>query len=312
MIRKHLVGKRSAGFCGRFLIGVFLLFVSTVGNSQNLSKHSAKSGMEQSVRFRDGDTVFSIRNETSAHSWNQYAFEKTRDLIDAYESYTGVSFQRATVPVYKTLPESEKNRIRLVLKESVYLNGTRIGGYNNVSGGTGKELGIFLESGLVPIGSPALLLHELGHYYFTEPIWLTEGIVSFLPFLLAKKGILKLTKQEISSVSDEWQLSERPSKIDPPLAENFQSDDPRVGAWLYSKSVRLQGILYRELGNENYRKFLKTAISQDLSDGNGLLAVLRSIQPKNWESILKGWVLPGKYSAYSVHSFSKMKDWDSL
>ncbi|TGK03247.1 hypothetical protein EHQ53_06500 [Leptospira langatensis] len=262
--------------------------------------------------LRGGEIQVQIRNETAEKDWNQYAFEKTKGLIDAYESYTGVNFHQAAAPIYKSLPESEKNKIKLVLKDAVFLNGTRIGGYNNVSGDLGKDLGIFMEPGIVPKGYPALLLHELGHFYFTEPSWLSEGIVSFLPYLLAKKGLLKLDSEELSAVTDEWSLEEaRPSK-DLPLSQDFRALDPSLGLWFYSKAVRTQMILYKELGNSGYKSFLKQITLSETLNTEGVLKILNKIQKKNWNQILQGWVLPGAYGAYPANSFLQMKEIDKL
>ncbi|EPG73274.1 hypothetical protein LEP1GSC058_3344 [Leptospira fainei serovar Hurstbridge str. BUT 6] len=306
-------GKLISGGMRRFLLAAILLVFGFSSFAQSAGfKIKARSNKDYPLKLRGGDILVTIQNETSAQQWDRYAFEKTRDLLDAYESYTGIFFHQAAAPIFKSLPSKERNRVRLVLKESVFLNGTRIGGYNNVSGELGKDLGIYLESGLVPIGYPALLLHELGHYYFIEPLWLSEGIVSFLPYLLAKKGYLRLNQQELTSIYDEWELAEPPSKSDHPLGGDFQSTDPQVGAWMYSKSVRLQGILYKELSPEGYRSFLRILATTDVQDTEAVLKVLHGLKAKNWEQILKGWLLPGKYLSYPIKSFSKIRDWEAL
>lgn len=264
------------------------------------------------LRLRGGELNISIRNETENQNWNQYAFEKVKGLLDAYESYLGINFHQATFSIYRSLPEAERNRVRLVLKDSVFLNGTRIGGYNNASGELGKEVGIFMEADLIPQGYPALLLHELGHYYFTEPSWLSEGVVLFLPYLLAKKGYLRLGSEELLSVREEWSLEEKSPKKDFPIQQDFHRMDASLGPWYYSKAVRTQFILYKELGPEGYKTFLKRVASAETLSTPGVLEILDAVQKKEWNKILQGWVLPGAYTKYPIHSFLKPQEIEKL
>ncbi len=293
-------------------VSLFLVLFVLPAQAQVGSKSSKTGEVVFPFRLRGGDLRLLVRNETEYKDWNQYAFEKTKGILDAYESYLGYSFQQATLPIFKTMPESEKNQIRLVLKEAVFLNGTRVGGYNNVSGELGKVHGIFMELGLVPKGYPALLLHELGHYYFTEPSWLSEGVVSFLPYLLVKKGYLRLDSEELLSVLEEWTLDEKPPKKDLPLSQDFHLSDASLGPWYYSKSVRTQFILYKELGPEGYKTFLKQIARSDTATTQSVLQLLETIQKKDWNKILQGWVLPGPYAVYPMQSFTKPKEIEKL
>ncbi|TGK07108.1 hypothetical protein EHO59_03090 [Leptospira semungkisensis] len=295
------------GIC--FILTIFVLPTFSQANKKSQTK-SVQSNFP--LILRGGEVQVVIRNETSEKDWNQYAFEKTKGLLDAYESFIGVSFHQAAAPIYKSLPEPEKNKVKLILKEAVFLNGTRIGGYNNVSGDLGKDLGIFMEPGIVPRGYPALLLHELGHFYFTEPSWLSEGIVSFLPYLLTKKGTLKLDSEELSAVMDEWSLEEARPPKDLPLSQDFRTLDPSLGLWFYSKAVRTQMILYKELGNAGYKSFLKQVTLAETLNTEGVFKILNKIQKKNWDHILQGWVLAGPYAVYPVNSFLQLKEIDKL
>ncbi len=279
--------------------------------SQN-KKSSKTNESNFSFRLKGGEIRLSVRNETELKEWDKYAFEKTKKILDAYESYLGIPFHQASSLIFKTLPSSEKDKIRLVLKDTVFLNGTRVGGYNNVSGELGKELGIFMELGLVPPGYPALLLHELGHYYFTEPSWLSEGIVSYLPYLLSKRGYLKLDSDELQSVTEEWSLTEAVPKNDPPLSKDFHLSNPALGPWFYSKSIRTQFIIHKELGYEGYKSFLKQVASSEMLNTELVFKILNKVQRKDWNKILQGWVEAGPYSVYTPNSFTKIQDIEKL
>ncbi|GBF39762.1 hypothetical protein [Leptospira johnsonii] len=287
-------------------------FISVLPLLSQGKKYSKTNESNFSFKLKGGDIRLTIRNETELKEWDKYAFEKTKKILDAYESYLGIPFHQAASPIFKTLPSSEKDKIRLVLKDTVFLNGTRVGGYNNVSGELGKEHGIFMELGLVPPGYPALLLHELGHYYFTEPSWLSEGIVSYLPYLLSKRGYLKLDADEFQSVIEEWSLTEAIPKNDPPLSKDFHLSNPALGPWFYSKSVRTQFILHKELGYEGYKSFLRQVASSEMLSTELVFKILNKVQRRDWNKILQGWVEPGPYSAYPPSSFMKIQDIEKL
>ncbi|EMJ99888.1 hypothetical protein [Leptospira sp. B5-022] len=293
------------------ILSAFFLFVIPLLSQSKKSTKVNESNF--SFRLKGGDIKLSVRNETELKEWDKYASDKTKKILDAYESYLGISFHQASSPIFKTLPSSEKDKIRLILKDTVFLNGTRVGGYNNVSGELGKELGIFMELGLVPPGYPALLLHELGHYYFTEPSWLSEGIVSYLPYLLSKRGYLKLDADELQSVTEEWSLAETIPKNDPPLSKDFHLSNPSLGPWFYSKSVRTQFILHKELGYEGYKSFLKqVASSSEILNTEQIFKILNQVQRKDWNKILQGWVEPGAYGVYPPTSFMKIQEIEKL
>ncbi|PJZ78174.1 hypothetical protein [Leptospira neocaledonica] len=294
-------------------IGIISAFFISVLPLLSQSKKSSKTNESNfSFRLKGGEIKLAVRNETELKEWDKYAFEKTKKILDAYESYLGIPFHQASSPIFKTLPSAEKDKIRLVLKDTVFLNGTRVGGYNNVSGELGKELGIFMELGLVPPGYPALLLHELGHYYFTEPSWLSEGIVSYLPYLLSKRGYLKLDSDELQSIVEEWNLTEAIPKNDLPLSKDFHLSNPNLGLWFYSKSVRTQFIIHKELGYEGYKSFLKLVASSEMLNTELVFKILNKIQRKDWNKILQGWVEPGPYTVYPPTSFMKIQDIEKL
>ena len=85
----------------------------------------------------------------------------------------------------------------IVGRNQVLLNGAWIGAYNNTAGFFPGERGIFVEYRLTPPGNPALVLHELGHFWLHDLArvtqasaadvgapWFNEGAVSLLPLSL--------------------------------------------------------------------------------------------------------------------------------
>lgn len=268
---------------------------------------SEKNSWIRRIPLSRGDLVLEIRNSSKDKEWNEFAYRKTVDLFKALESYSGISFHEASASVFEGRKSSEKFRVLLVVQDQIFLNGTRVGGFNNISGDLGPERGIFLEPDLAPLGYPALLFHELGHFYFSDIAWLSEGIVSFLPFVLYKEKKLQLSKEELISMAEEWNMEEglqggKDFPIDPDFRERIPSATPTF----YNKALKVQFILYKELGPAGYREFVKKLVFENSPKTTGqVILILKSIRDKNWSNILKGWVTPGSYEVYSWKTFQK-------
>ncbi|WP_394854555.1 gluzincin family metallopeptidase [Leptospira ellisii] len=254
-----------------------------------------------------GDLVLEIRNTSQEKDWNEFAFRKTTDLFKALESYSGISFHEASAAVFEGQKSSEKFRVLLVVQDRILLNGTRVGGYNNISGDLGPARGIFMEPDLSPPGYPALLFHELGHFYFSDLPWLSEGLVSFLPFVLYKEKKIQLSKEELVSIAEEWSTEEGlQGGKDFPLDPDFREKHPASTPTFYNKALKIQYILYKELGPSGYREFVRKLVfeSSPKTSAEAIL-LLKKIRDKNWNRLLKGWVFPGAYEDYTWKTFQK-------
>ncbi|EMJ98050.1 hypothetical protein [Leptospira alstonii] len=283
----------------KFLFGILFLI------SFNL--HSDKSAWIRRIPLNRGELALEIRNGSQDKSWNEFAYRKTSDLFKALESYTGISFHEASASVFEGQKASEKYKVLLVVQDRILLNGTRVGGYNNISGDFGPTRGIFMESDLSPAGYPALLFHELGHFYFSDLPWLSEGMVSFLPFVLYKEKKINLTKEELISMAEEWSTEEGlQGGKDFPLDPDFREKYPSATPTFYNKALKIQYILYKELGPAGYRDFVKKLVFENSpKTTREVILKLKSIRDKNWTGLLKGWVTPGPYEVYTWKTFQK-------
>ncbi|TGL66099.1 hypothetical protein [Leptospira kmetyi] len=283
----------------KFLVG--FLFLLTVG------LYSDKSAWVRRIPLNRGELVLEIRNSSQDKEWNEFAYRKTADLFRALESYSGISFHEASASVFEGQRASEKYKVLLVVQDQILLNGTRVGGYNNLSGDLGPARGIFMEPDLSPAGYPALLFHELGHFYFSDIPWLSEGLVSFLPLVLYKEKKIQLTKEELVSIAEEWSTEEglqggKDFPLDPDFREKFPSATPTF----YNKALKIQYILYKELGPNGYRDFVKKLVFENSPKTTSqVILTLKSIRDKNWSSLLRGWVTPGPYEVYTWKTFQK-------
>lgn len=283
----------------KFLFG--FLFLISVG------LYSDKSAWVRRIPLNRGELVLEIRNTSQDKDWNEFAYRKTADLFRALESYSGISFHEASASVFEGQRASEKYKVLLVVQDQILLNGTRVGGYNNISGDLGPARGIFMEPDLSPAGYPALLFHELGHFYFSDIPWLSEGLVSFLPLVLHKEKKIQLTKEELVSIAEEWSTEEGlQGGKDFPLDPDFREKHPSSTPAFYNKAVKIQYILYKELGPIGYRDFVKKLVFENSPKTTGeVILTLKSIRDKNWSSLLRGWVTPGPYEVYNWKTFQK-------
>ncbi|MBE8363838.1 hypothetical protein [Leptospira borgpetersenii] len=283
----------------KFLLGILFL--------TSINLYSDKNKWIRRIPLSRGDLILEIRNNSQDTNWNEFAYHKTFDFFRALESYSGISFHEASASIFEDQKASEKYKVLLIVQDRIFLNGTRVTGYNNISGDLGTTRGIFMEPDLSPMGYPALLFHELGHFYFSDLAWLSEGLVSFLPFVLYKEKKIDLTKEELISIAEEWDTEEglqggRDFPLDPDFRQKYSS----ATSVFYNKALKVQYILYKELGPVGYRDFVKKLVFENSPrTTKEVILRLKSIRNKNWSSLLKGWVIPGPYEVYTWKTFQK-------
>ncbi|MGQ2872074.1 hypothetical protein, partial [Leptospira santarosai] len=143
----------------KFLLGILFLI--------SIDLYSDKNKWIRRIPLNRGELVLEIRNHSQNKNWNEFAYRKTSDFFKALESYSGISFHEASASIFEGQRASEKYKVLLIVQDRIFLNGMRVTGYNNISGDLGTMRGIFMEPDLSTIGYPALLFHELGHFYFS-------------------------------------------------------------------------------------------------------------------------------------------------
>src|SRR5262249_25604292 len=123
----------------------------------------------------------------------------------------------------------DRKPIRVHGAERVTLYGKWIGAYNNSAGIFDGERAIFVEYRLTPPGDPAVVLHELSHFWFHDRSrlakdqtltsgvpWFNEGVCSMLPWVA-----LNLSHEESRAIRVHWGLT--PSSAN---ASDFEDDLP--------------------------------------------------------------------------------------
>lgn len=175
---------------------------------------------------------------------------------------------------------------------------------------------IYLDYAQEPTTNPALLFHELNHFWFfywgkgSSEEWLIEGISSFLPVLLRQSGLLPDLERYHSMIDRWWGLSWFPSEDfkDTPLYPFTEKKRSVV----YHKSYRLQYLINCILGKNKYRRFVREIASSKHRKNNYVIQLLNKLTRRNWRKFLSGWVLGSSYKEIPISDFWNDSDADGL
>lgn len=255
--------------------------------------------LQETVLLTEREVGISIDCDSNKMNWAAYTLTKSKEFLKGAEVYTGVPY-----------PGPDEIVIRgsdTVISEDPGspLYGQRVGGSNlwNL---------VALEYNLSPVEQPALLFHELTHYWFgyserfgnSEVSWLIEGMASYLTPAMADEKILQLSSQEYESVFNHWGFIYTKRKDDPALNRDFRKDGPF--SYYYSKSFKLIFLIHKLLGSDTFRLFIMKLLQKStiLKSNEDILTLLNSLKTENWRENLSGWVLPGRYTLPSPGDFS--------
>ena len=230
--------------------------------------------LEKEVLLNNQEIVFQVYYDSGNSAWTRYAGRAAVRYLKAMEEYLSVDFPA-------------RDSFEINGRETVYLNGTRVGGYN-----TWNE--VALEYGLSKVNNPGLLFHELGHYWFWNGNikWLYEGMVSFLPLAMIDAGVLELSVDEYNAILSHWGFF-KDSLIDSPsVGKDFRTTDFTI---YYMKTFRVQFLLFQELGSVKYREFAREYFYIIKNQGgfaseDEVLKILSDYKDIDWEEFLLDWV----------------------
>ncbi len=167
-----------------------------------------------------------------------------------------------------------------------------------------------------PLDNPALLFHEIAHfwlYYYgsnTNEDWLIEGMASFVPVALREKGLLPDTDKYHGSIDRWWGLYWKLSDSiqDVPLYPFAE----RMRSLVYTKSYRLQYLIYYTLGKAKYQTFIRWVINSKRRSPTTVIRKLTSLKTANWKRMFSGWILGNTYKTISLLDFVTDDDNDGL
>jgi hypothetical protein len=274
----------------------YLVFVGIALLLSLFPIHPETERLRGQVKLSANSVEYVLHFERGRREWADYILLSTTKYLPAAERYLSTSFSgRSSFPIYG--------------RDEVHYRGFRVGGTN-----LGDR--VELEYGISEIGKPGLLFHELGHFWYgytngywtpsKELNWLIEGIVSFLPVAMADSGFLQLTESEYRAILDHWGFIGHRAEKDKPVNHDFRYDvKGEFSGFFYIKTFKVQHLIYRELGAERYRRFLKALLASGSSINNEeVIDLLSEVKPADWKGLLAGWVFPGSYRRVAYEDFN--------
>ncbi len=106
-----------------------------------------------SLNLQNGSISYTLEYDTGNDEWSSYIMQKTEMYLPAVKKYLGIP-----------LPRTEPFKIHG--RDEVYYDRPDPGKYGTRVGGVNFWDYIGIEYGLTETGKPALLLHELGHFWY--------------------------------------------------------------------------------------------------------------------------------------------------
>lgn len=270
-------------------LSYLLLFLSVITAFLPLSI----SALEIQDRDRSHYPIkIEVTEEAGNKVWTRDALQKSVLYLTALDVCLGFPAWPAKGFALRGVREA------VIRHEGHPLNGVRIGGYN-----WGTE--VVVESALSTPENPALLWHELGHFYFDSRLqWMSEGIVSYLPLFMADSGVLELTAPTRRTVMNYWGLFTLQG-ADRPVNDYPYTQGADARGFYYAKTAKVQYILHKELGSEKYGLFLRQYLSvQKTADLEEVLGILNKLKPRDWRGFFSGWVTAGPYKDYTMADFA--------
>jgi len=243
-----------------------------------------KLEMKKEMRLSTRVITVKVLYDRGHEDWAERSLKETEAYLKAIERYLN-----------QTYGSRREAGFSIAGAREVRIEDRWVGGYNDMET-------VHLEYRLTPKGNPALLFHEIGHFWFVgapeEIQWMAEGIVSFLPVALVDEGYLSDEVCTVKRIYQHWGLNMQLPSDDPPLIKDFRDQGDKFGLF-YVKSFRVQYIIYKEIGKERYRRLVNKFLDHDsCMDNEEMLEMLNGYKPMDWKSILTGWVFPGAYTEY--------------
>jgi len=244
--------------------------------------------LEKTIILQDFSITVPIEFVKNGETWAEYILQKTADYLTQTETYLNSPFRFKDGFTIKCCDDCGSMN-----SSEVFINYSR---------------------------NPALLFHELGHFWFgyseghVQEQWLVEGIVSFLPAAMSRGGMLDLSTEEYEGVWDAWLFNiyiEPEDDVYLSYEKTFSKDVTEQYDNRYFKSFKVQYLIFMELGGEGYRRFLQLLLTEKPQSNDEVMDILSAVKQKNWRAFLTGWVFDGDYTTAGMEAF-KDSDVDGL
>lgn len=251
---------------------------------------SAAAASQRSFKVRMKNGPLNVVIEYNDKAWADYIVQQTKIFLPRAEKYVGIPFPYSNIRI-----------------SPLYCTGCMSWNRNN---------SVLLNYDDTAVGHPAILLHELSHFWFRDdarPVcqeWFYEGIASFLPVAMSERGVLPNTPEYRKELERRFSF-----RIKNPYRFRDKPICPYGAAKrniLYTKAYRIQYLVYKLTGASRYQKLLKQYKQSRPHNNTAMVSLLNRFTKKNWQRLLRGWVFPGKYTDVSFSDFSSDDDSDGL
>ncbi|OHD59412.1 MAG: hypothetical protein A2014_12800 [Spirochaetes bacterium GWF1_49_6] len=238
--------------------------------------------MKQKIKLNKVDLTVTITYTDKDKEFAQYVQERIKTYIPAVEKFLQKDLLR------------DKIEIRIMPSD-------------------GLNAGDYIEIGPASVESPALLFHELNHYWFgyygtdSDSRWLIEGLMSFIPMAMYENGYLDLTEKERKKINSAWGFNywgsvAKDNTIS--LIDKNGKDSKPGWVLFYPNSYKVQYIIFKELGKGAYHSLLlKLYENWPMKNISHFLSILNSLKNRDWNSLLAGWLFPGNFKKISPELF---------
>lgn len=242
------------------------------------------------ANLRKGPLAIIVRFEDGKEAWAQTVLDEIPRYLSLVERYLKRAFPYRDHIIIEGIHEGLSHRDG----QYIYLN------YDND-----------------PVDSPAVLFHELDHFWFyyytsnSSSEWVIEGVSSFLPVAMRHQGLLPESPYYREAIDRSWGLNaplSYYSSEDVPLSP-FNESKRNI---LYTKSYRLQYLFNCIMGDKRYHKFLVRLAATKKQGLASILRLLKQMKGRNWRQDIRGWVLGTDYRRVSLSDFWTDADSDGL
>ncbi len=220
--------------------------------------------------------------------WAEYILERAIQYLPVIEKYLN-----APLPY-----QIQDNTLYIQGEDSPEYNGNYAGGFN-------ANNYIVLDYDVVPLGQPATLLHELNHFWFGPyPKWFREGVNNFIPVALEMGNYFPFDFNIKAALDRQYFYNYNPEFDIPVYNYHLLGLTGEEYLICHQKNLKIQYLIYQELGMYNYRLFLQGLLRfGPVKEDQALMEILSEYKEIDWTSFFSGWIFPGAYQNINISDF---------
>jgi len=253
---------------------------------------SLAAGFFKKLEDRCGDIPLAFYTPASEIKEASTSFQDTKDIMDFFQKEIGVHYAWAKY-------------------DQVCVNDFVAGGMENTSATTLTDTTLFTDATENLRSSEGLIAHEMAHQWFGDLVtckdwshlWLNEGFATFYETLYnAHKHGRDAMLYELHGRAQ--QITGNTDDLTPIVRRTYQNPDEMFGYLVYPKASWVLHMLRCQLGDELYRKCIKTYLERHefgnvVSDD--LRAVIEELSGRSYDQFFDQWLYHGRFPDLEVN-----------